>query len=178
MSVRLFFRRKSLLSGLFALFGLVGIGCVAIQTGATVDELTRARDQATQGANVYASECAKCHGDRGQGVGGVPAVLGPGALPEYPRSSVASSDPALSDPQLLQIQAQSRPAGSAWRDPFRTAQDLFTFLTTHMPRGRVGQIKPAEYWAVTSFMLAVQGAPVPAAGIGPANANSFQIPRR
>jgi cytochrome c len=168
----------SLVGGLFTLFGLIGIGCAVIQTGATADELSRARDQATQGANVYASECAKCHGDRGQGLGGVPAVLGQGALPESPRNSVASSDPALSDPQLLQIQAQSRPAGAAWRDPFRTAQDLFTFLNTHMPKGRVGELKPADTWAVTSYMLAVQGAPMPPAGVGPANASSIQIPRR
>jgi cytochrome c len=168
----------SLVSGLFTLFGLIGIGCAAIQTGATVDELTRARDQASQGANVYASECAKCHGDRGQGIGGVPDVMGPGALPENPRNSASSSSSAMGDPQLLQLQAQSRPAGAAWRDPFRTAQDLFTFLSTHMPKGRVGELKPADLWAVTSYMLAVQGAQMPPSGAGPANANSIQIPRR
>lgn len=178
MSVRLFPRRKSLVSGLFTLFGLIGIGCAAIQTGATVDDLARARDQATQGANVYASECAKCHGDRGQGIGGDPDVLGPGALPENPRNSASASSSAMGDPQLLQLQAQSRPAGAAWRDPFRTAGDLFTFLNTHMPKGRVGELKSADLWAVTSYMLAVQGAPIPAGGIGPANANSIQIPRR
>jgi mono/diheme cytochrome c family protein len=178
MSARKFSRRMSLVGGVFALFGLIGIGCAAIQTGATPDELAKARDQATQGANVFASECASCHGDRGQGVGGVPAILGPGALPENPRSSVASSNPGMGDPQLLQLQAQSRPAGAAWRDPFRTGQDLFAFLTTHMPMGHVGQLKPVDYWAVTGFMLAVQGAPVHTAGIGPANANSIQIPRR
>jgi mono/diheme cytochrome c family protein len=178
MSARILPRKTSLLGGLFALLGLIGIGCAVTQMGANADELARARGQAGQGADIFAKECATCHGDRGQGVGGVPAVLGAGALPEYPRNSVASNDPALNDPQLLQIEAQSRPAGAAWRDPFRTAQDLFTFLNTHMPKGRVGGLKQGDTWAVTNFMLAVQGASMPPAGAGPANANSIQIPRR
>ncbi len=178
MSTRLFPRRMSLVGGVFSLFGLIGIGCAAIQTGATPDELAKARDRASQGANVFASECASCHGDRGQGVGGVPAILGEGALPENPRNSVAANNPGMGDPQLLQLQAQSRPAGSAWRDPFRTAEDLFSFLNTHMPMGRVGQLKPVDYWAVTSYMLAVQGAQMPPGGASPANAHSIQIPRR
>jgi hypothetical protein len=178
MSVRLFLARMSPVSGLFTLFGMIGIGCAVTQMGATADELSRARGQAGQGADVFARECAKCHGERGEGVGGVPGVLGVGALPEYPRNAVASNDPALSDPQLLQIQAQARPAGAAWRDPFRTAQDLNAFLTTHMPKGRVGGLSQADYWAVTGFMLAVQGANLPPAGVVPGNANSIQIPRR
>jgi mono/diheme cytochrome c family protein len=177
MSVRIFSRRMSLVGGVFALFGLIGIGCAVTRMGATPDELSRARDKASQGATVFATECAGCHGDRGQGVGSVPAILGEGALPETPRNS-AASDSASGDPQLLQLQAQARPAGAAWRDPFRTAQDLFTFLTTHMPKGRVGEVKPQDMWALTSFMLAVQGANMPPTGAGPANANSIQIPRR
>jgi cytochrome c len=178
MSARNCPRKTLLVGGVFALFGLIGIGCAVTQMGATPDELSRARDQASQGATVFANECASCHGDRGQGVGSVPAVLGAGALPETPRNSMSSSDPASGDPQLLQLQAQARPAGAAWRDPFITAQDLFTFLTTHMPKGRVGELKQTDYWAVTRFMLAVQGANMPTAGTDAANANSIKIPRR
>jgi mono/diheme cytochrome c family protein len=178
MSARKVSRRTPLVLGVFMASGLVGIACAVTQMGATPDELARARGQAGQGANVFASECARCHGQRGEGIGGVPAVLGASALPEYPRSTVSSSDPAVNDPQLLQIQAQSRPVGAAWRDPFRTAQDIFTFLNTHMPKGNAGELKAADYWAVTSFMLAVQGASLPAAGVAPANASAIQIPRR
>lgn len=178
MSARRVLRGTSLVTGAFMFSGLIGIGCAVTQMGATPEDLTRARGQAGQGANVFASECARCHGQRGEGIGGVPAVLGVSALPEYPRSTVSSSDPAVNDPQLLQIQAQSRPVGAAWRDPFRTAQDIFTFLNTHMPKGNAGELKPVDYWAVTSFMLAVQGATLPAAGVAPANASAIQIPRR
>ncbi len=160
------------------LFGLIALGCAAMQLGATPAEIAQARGQAEPGANVFASWCAKCHGQRGEGIGAAPAILGPGALPEYPRNVGGPESSALSDPQLLQIEAQARPAGAAWRDPFRNAQNLFDFISTHMPKGRVGDLKPAEQWAVVGFILAAQGASLPAGGIGPANASSIQIPRR
>jgi mono/diheme cytochrome c family protein len=146
--------------------------------GATPADLARAQDQAKQGATTYANECAKCHGQRGEGLGGIPALLGPGALPEYPRDIASSGDPALADPQLLQIEAQARPAGAGRRDPFRNAQDLFNFTSTRMPKGRPGELKPNEYWDVVNFIFAAQGASMPVGGIGPANASSVQLPRR
>jgi len=164
--------------GAFALCGLIGLGCAVTQMGATPADLARARDQAGQGATVYANQCAKCHGQRGEGIGGTPDLMGPGALPEYPRNAVASNDPALSDPQMLQIEMQSRPAGSAWRDPFRNAQDLFDFTSTHMPKGHPSDVKPADHWAVVTYLLAAQGAKVPPTGIGPANASAIPIPRK
>ena len=161
----------------FVVCALIGLGCAATQLGATPAQLATARGQSEQGANVFASQCAKCHGERGEGVGSAPDILGPGALPEYPRDSGSGGGP-LTDPQLLQIEAQARPAGAAWRDPFRNAQDIFDFTTTHMPKGHVGELKPADLWAVVSFILGAQGASLPTGGIGPANASSIQIPRR
>jgi hypothetical protein len=170
-------KMSSLVGGAFMVCGLIGIGCAVTQLGATPADLAQARGQSESGANIFARECAKCHGQRGEGIGSASAILGPGALSEFPRNEVSSTDPAMSDPQLLQIEMQSRPAGAAWRDPFRNAQDLFNFTSTHMPKGHTGDLKPPEYWAVVSFMLAVQGASLPAGGIGPANASSIQIPR-
>src|SRR5438045_4104671 len=115
----------------FILCGVVSLACASTQTGATAEDLARAHDQATQGATVYANECAKCHGQRGEGLGSAGPIMGPGALPEYPRQTGTSGDPALYDPQLIQIQAQTRPAGAAWRDPFRNALDLYNFTAKH-----------------------------------------------
>jgi len=171
-------RLLSQIGGAFVVSGLIGVGCAAVQLGATPADIAKARSQSEQGATVFANECAKCHGQRGEGMGSAPDVMGPSALPEYPRNAVNTSDPALSDPQMLQIQAQGRPAGSSWRDPFRTAQDLFQFVSTHMPKGHVADVKPADQWAVVSFMLAAQGTTLPAGGVGPANAGSIRIPRR
>jgi hypothetical protein len=171
------YRGTSLVTSAFTLFALIALGCAATQLGATPTELAQARGQSEPGANVFARECAKCHGERGEGIGSAPAILGPGSLPEHPRDASGASS-ALTDPQLIQIEAQARPAGAAWRDPFRTAQDLFDFMSTHMPKGRAGQLEPGDQWGVVGFMLAAQGASVPAGGVGPANASKMQIPRR
>jgi mono/diheme cytochrome c family protein len=158
---------------------LGGLGCAAsMKVGATPDDLSRARDQSAQGATVYGSECANCHGGRGEGLASAPAIMGPGALPEYPHDIAGVGDPTITDPQLIQIQAQTRPAGAPWRDPFRNAQDLYTFTTTHLPRSRAANLKDGDYWAVVSYLLAVQGVSVPTGGIGPANAASIPIPKR
>jgi cytochrome c len=163
----------------FVLFGLAfGVGCAATNLGATPADLARAHDQSAQGATVFTNECASCHGQRGEGLGNASAILGPGALPEYPRDTGGVGDPTITDPTLLQIQAQTRPAGAPWRDPFRNAQDLYSFTTTHLPKSRAANLKDADYWAVVNYMLAVQGVTPPPGGIGPANAASIPIPKR
>jgi cytochrome c len=154
------------------------LGCAATQIGATPDDLARARSQAQQGAMTYGAECASCHGQRGEGLASAPAIMGPGALPEYPRNTGGAGDPTITDPQLIQLQAQTRPQGAAWRDPFRNAQDLYTFTTTHLPKSRATALTPADYWAVVSFLLAAQGAPLPPAGLEPTNAATVMIPKR
>jgi hypothetical protein len=169
---------KSVVGGVFILGGLVLLGCAVTQLGATAADLVRANDQAAAGATTYAAECAKCHGQRGEGLASAPALMGPGALPEYPRNSGGSGDPGFIDGQQLQIEAQARPAGAAWRDPFRNAQDLYSYTSTHMPQSHAGELKQGDYWAVLNFLLAAQGASLPAGGIGPANASSMPIPKR
>jgi len=178
MSYRTAHPGKSVVGGVFVLGGLVLLGCAVTQLGATAADLARAQDQAAAGATTYAAECAKCHGQRGEGLASAPALMGPGALPEYPRNRGGSGDPGFIDGQQLQIEAQARPAGAAWRDPFRNAQDLYSYTSTHMPQSHAGELKPGDYWAVVNFLLAAQGATLPAGGIGPANASSIQIPRR
>jgi hypothetical protein len=177
MSSRVAHSGTSVVGGAFALCGLVLLGCAVTQMGATPGDLARAQDQAGPGATTYAKECASCHGSRGEGLASAPALLGPGTLPEYPRNR-GSGDPTLTDPQQIQLEMQSRPAGAAWRDPFRNAQDLYDFTSTRMPMGHAGELKPADYWAVVNFLLAAQSASLPAGGIGPANASSVAIPRR
>jgi mono/diheme cytochrome c family protein len=157
---------------------VLGLGCATTKLGAAPEEIARARDQSAPGAGVYSNECASCHGGRGEGLASAPAILGPGALPEFPRDMGGTGDPTITDPQLIQIQAQTRPAGAAWRDPFRNAQDLYTFTTTHLPKSRAANLKDVDYWGVVSYLLAAQGVSLPSGGIGPANAASIPIPKR
>jgi mono/diheme cytochrome c family protein len=163
---------------LSSLGGLAWLGCSTTQLGATPDDLARGRDQTSQGAIIFSNECASCHGNRGEGLASAMAILGPGALPEYPRDSGGTGDPTITDPQLIQLQAETRPAGAAWRDPFRNAQDLYTFTKLHLPKARAAQLKDGDYWAVVSFLFAVQGASLPSGGIGSTNAASIPIPKR
>jgi mono/diheme cytochrome c family protein len=159
------------------LLALGWLACARTPLGATVEDIARARGQSEHGASVYAAECATCHGQRGEGLAAAPAIMGPGALPEYPRTTTTAGDPTITDPQLIQIRAQTRPAGAAWRDPFRNAGDLHRFTTLHLPKTRAEQLKDPDYWAVVAFMLAAQGASLPPGGLGPANA-ALPIPQR
>jgi mono/diheme cytochrome c family protein len=178
MGIRFAHARTIARCAVCAVYAVVSLGCASTKAGATPDDIARAHDQSAQGASVFTNECASCHGGRGEGLASAPAVLGPGALPEYPHDTGGVGDPTITDPQLIQIQAQTRPAGAPWRDPLRNAQDLYTFTTTHLPKSRAANLKEADYWAVVSFMLAVQGVSLPSGGIGPANAASIPIPKR
>jgi len=54
---------------------------------------------------------------------------------------------------------QARTGGAAWRDPFRNAQDVYSFTSTHMPKQHAGEIKQGDYWALVNFLLAHRGDP-------------------
>ncbi|HMI84088.1 MAG TPA: c-type cytochrome [Polyangiaceae bacterium] len=168
------FARKRI-SQAIALLGAIVTACGATQFGATPANLAQARTVTARGADLFAKECAECHGDRGEGLAQAPAVLGPGALPIYPRDSAGAGSLAINDSEQLRIRQQTRPAGAPWRDPFRTAQDLFEFLKTHPAKKRAEWVAPDDYWAVATFMLAAHGSAVPAAGINADNASSVAI---
>jgi cytochrome c len=158
-----------------ALLGAIVTACAATQFGATEANLARARTVTNRGNELFAKECAECHGDRGEGLAQAPSILGPGALPVYPRDSAGAGSLAINDPEQLRIRQQTRPAGAPWRDPFRTAQDLFGFLKTHPAKKRAEPVAAADYWALVTFMLAAHGSAVPADGVNADNATSVTI---
>lgn len=161
----------------FVIAAGVAAACATTQYGATEANMTTAKSSAPQGAALFAQACAPCHGERGERSSRIPRILGPGALPEYPRARNPNTDPALSDPALAQLQGQSRPEGAPWRDPFRTAQDLYNFISQHMPERTETKttLTADEYWAIVDFMLRAHGVPVPASGVTPANASSVEL---
>jgi hypothetical protein len=160
-----------------AAIGVSLAACAATQLGATDADLARGRDTAAQGATLFTQACSHCHGDRGEGLAGATAILGPGALPEYPRDNTGPGSTIPTDPQQLQIQTQTRPAGAPWRDPFRSAQSLYDFITTHMPKNQTNGLKNDDFWAIITFMEIVQGAQVPAGGINASNAGLIPVAR-
>ncbi len=174
---RLFFRPAARrVSAALAAIGLCLLGCAATPSGATPVDVARGRSKTAQGADVFANECARCHGPRGEGLAGAPAILGPGALPLYPRENASAGSFAMSDPNQIQIQQNTRPAGAPQRDPFRNAESLYGFVKTHLPKSRASALKPNDNWDVVTFMLAVQGSNLPPEGVTQSNAGSITIP--
>ena len=152
-------------------------GCAGTQRGAAPENLSKAQGTVPTGAALFNTHCAGCHGDRGQSVGRAPRILGPGALPEYPAEQNLNADPAAGDPELLRLRAQSRPAGAPSRDRFRTAEDLYRFVSKNMPRpaDKAGSLRPDEYWPIVNFMLVAHGVAVPPTGVSEQNAGSVKL---
>src|SRR5207248_2295112 len=93
-------------------------------------------DQVAQGQTLYGANCAKCHGDAGQGTDKAPRVVGlkDGALPLDP------------------------PAGRKYRkSKFVTVADVAEFTVANMPPGKAGSLAADQYWAILAFDLHANG---------------------
>jgi cytochrome c len=91
------------------------------------------RGSAKQGAPVYRAQCAACHGDKGQGVGDFPALVGG-------IGSLAKKEPRLT-------------VGSYWP----VATTLFDYIRRAMPYHAAGQLTDDEVYALTAWVLAANG---------------------
>lgn len=95
--------------------------------------------QVATGQTLYAQNCAKCHGDAGQG-DDAPRVVGlkEGALPLDP------------------------PADRKFRkDRFVTVADVANFTVKNMPPKKAGSLSEEEYWAILAFDLHANGVDLP-----------------
>jgi hypothetical protein len=103
--------------------------------------------------------------------------MGQGALPEFPQEQSMNADPAAGDPELLRLRSQTRPAGAPSRDPFRTADDLYRYVSKNMPlpADKAGSLSADEYWAIINFILQAHGVRVPPEGVAAANASSVKL---
>lgn len=148
--------------------------CAGARAGASDASLANARAQAASGAEIFGARCANCHGERGEGKAYAPSIMGPGALPVYPRDS---SDSAMTtDPVQLQLQSQTRPPGAPSRTPFRNARDLYEYLLKqHRPNDELKALHPDDLWPLLTFMLLAHGSKVPAGGITAANADQVDL---
>jgi|SRR6185503_20109236 len=165
---------RLLLAAVAALGPLVA--CSVTPLGATEANLAAAHQKAAPGAAVYRRECVACHGERGEGLASSPGIMGSGALALYERDPATSTNPALQDPAERQRQ-QNLPPGADVRGAFRTAQDVYNYISREMPlpRSKAGSLKPEEYWAVLNYLLVGHGVAVPEGGVNASNAASVTI---
>jgi mono/diheme cytochrome c family protein len=167
----------SRLAGTIGAFGIVALAaCTVTPLGATDTGIAQARVKSPPGADAFDRECASCHGRRGEGLTTAPAIMGSGALPTYPRDDNTTSNPAFATTGQTQQDA-TRVPGQAKRGPFRTAQDVYDYVSTRMPlpKTAAGTLKPDEYWAIVNYILIAHGVAVPADGVTAANAKAINI---
>ena len=107
-----------------------------------------------QGRHVYQTLCANCHGDRGQGVAQYPALVGG-------QGTLRSKNPV-------------RTVGSYW--PYATT--VWDFIHRTMPYPRPGSLTPDETYAVTAFILYLNGIVDEKAGLNESTLPRVKMPNR
>lgn len=119
-------------------------------------------EQRDFGAGVYMRRCSTCHGDRGQGLTLEWRLTWPET---HQNCSTPKCHGRQHPPDGFEIKDNYAPAiiGPGTLTRFRTAQALFTYISTTMPMHAPGSLTQDEYWALTAFLLAAHG--VPADGV-------------
>jgi S-disulfanyl-L-cysteine oxidoreductase SoxD len=92
-----------------------------------------ARGSAREGRSVYDTQCAACHGARGEGVGDFPPLVGG-------RETLTTEQPLYT-------------VGSYW--PYATT--VWDYINRSMPYQAAGTLKPDEVYAVTAYVLFLNG---------------------
>ena len=113
-------------------------------------------EQVSNGQTLFAENCAKCHGDSGQGTKDGPRLVGlkEGALPL--------------DPPASRKVRKSR---------FVTVADVADFAVNNMPPKKAGTLSTEEYLAVLAFDLKANGIDLGQEPLTMAKAKTLTIPR-
>jgi cytochrome c len=95
--------------------------------------LPEGRGNAREGRRLYDEQCAACHGARGEGVGDYPALVGG-------RDTLTTGQPVYT-------------VGSYW--PYSTT--VWDYINRAMPYADAGTLSPSEVYAVTAYVLYLNG---------------------
>jgi S-disulfanyl-L-cysteine oxidoreductase SoxD len=107
----------------------------------------------THGREVFAQQCAACHGDKGQGGVGDSLVGGQGTL--------ATSNPV-------------RTVGSYW--PY--APTLFDYIRRAMPQNAPGSLSNDDVYAVSAYILHLNGLLPAGAALDTKTMSAIKMPNR
>ena len=116
--------------------------------------LPKGRGTVSQGRHIYQALCASCHGDRGQGMLQYPALAGG-------QGTLKSNSPVLT-------------VGSYW--PYATT--VWDYIHRKMPYARPGSLTPDETYAVTAFVLYLNGIVDEKAELNEATLPRVKMPNR
>jgi|RhiMethySRZTD1v2_1073278.scaffolds.fasta_scaffold678195_1 cytochrome c len=102
----------------------------------TASSATTFSEQYSAGQELFEANCAKCHGDSGQGSEKAPRIVGlkEGALPVEPP-----------------------PERKFRKTRFVTVGDVADFVVHNMPPNKAGSLTDDEYWAILAFDLHANG---------------------
>lgn len=114
---------------------------------------TSVEQQIAIGAKAFGANCARCHGDAGQGTRKAPPLVGSNALPLDPR-----------------------PEQKIRKTQFHTALDVAQFAVANMPPDADDreELSETEYWAIIAFDLNANGVKVNSI-VSPETAGSYVL---
>ncbi len=97
-------------------------------------------EQVTAGQDLYARNCAHCHGSGGEGTDHGPRVVGldKGALP-------------LDPPATAKVR----------KTQFKTLADVAGFAVANMPADNPGSLQEWQYWSILAFDVKANGLTLP-----------------
>lgn len=129
--------------------------------GGDGDELPAGRGTVAEGAALFATQCASCHGKKGEGMApAYPAIIG--------RDSAAENFRFALDPKLTHT------IGNYW--PY--ASTVFDYLKRAMPLATPGSLTNDQAYALTAYLLAANAVIPDTATLDAASLRAVRMPYR
>lgn len=120
------------------------------------------RGNASEGQAVYGQRCASCHGPEGRGGHSGRLTRARSPLSSPPSPSASAGRPA------------DRTIAAFW--PYATT--LFDYIRRAMPNDRPGSLGDSEVYALTAYLLALDGIVAPEAEMSAASLPAVRMPNR
>ena len=141
--------------------------------------VTSTNEQVLLGADLYYERCSVCHGDRAQGLAEARTIF-PEEHQNCERCHRKNNPPQMHLDQMSWRSAFSigeAPAlqGERALPSFRNGLVIYSYVSVTMPRPFPGLLEEEEYWAITAFLLEVNGVELENIRLNKENAASFEL---